>query len=240
MTTPRIRRISAPLRIERSDERLETLTVDGRAFGYQDVGAGPTVILAHGSGASRREWAPVIAALRDRFRVLTPDLLGYGRSEAWPANARFHPWSDLGALIALALRADEPIHLVGHSYGGALTLEAARSLGTRVCSLTLIEPVAFHLLRLISNTRSVDGYRSITAPTRLVVGQRSPEPARAIVHELAHILGEAHVRMLPQAGHMSPITHPVEIAALVAEHIEDSDPQSTGGYQADLNRASIA
>jgi pimeloyl-ACP methyl ester carboxylesterase len=239
MTTPRIRRTSAPLRIERSDERLETLTVDGRAFAYQDVGAGPTVILAHGSGASHREWAPVIAALRDRYRVLTPNLLGYGRSEVWPGNARFHPWSDLGALIALALRANEPVHLVGHSYGGALALEAARTLGTRVCSLTLIEPVAFHLLRLTSNTRSAADYGSITAPTRLVVGQRSPEPARAIVYELAHLIGDAHVRMLPQAGHMSPITHPVEIAALVAEHTDGSDPQSTDGYQEHLNRASI-
>jgi pimeloyl-ACP methyl ester carboxylesterase len=239
MTTPRIRRTSAPLRIERSDERLETLTVDGRIFGYQDVGAGPTVILAHGSGASQKEWAPVIAALRDRHRVLTPDLLGYGRSEVWPVHARFHPWSDLGALIALGLRGNEPVHLVGHSYGGALALEAARTLGPRVCSLTLIEPVAFHLLRLTSNTRSVTDYRSITAPTRLVVGQRSPEPARAIVYELAHLIGDAHVRMLPQAGHMSPITHPVEIAALVAEHIDVSYPQSTDGYEENLNRASI-
>ena len=239
MTTPRIRRNSAPLRIERSDERLETLTVDGRAFAYRDVGVGPTVILAHGSGAARREWAPVIAALRDRYRVVTPDLLGYGRSEASPVHAQFHPWSDLGALIALAGHADGPVHLVGHSYGGALALEAARSLGSLVCSLTLIEPVAFHLLRLSSNTRSVADYRSITAPARLVVGQHSPEPARAIVYELAHLLGDAHVRMLPQAGHMSPITHPVEIAALVAEHIEDSDPQSTDGYEK-LNRASIA
>jgi pimeloyl-ACP methyl ester carboxylesterase len=41
-----------------------------------------------------------------------------------------------------------PLHLVGHSYGAALALEAARSLGKRVKSLTLVEPVSFHLLRL--------------------------------------------------------------------------------------------
>ena len=148
-----------------------------------------------------------------------------------PISARSSP---------LPYAATRPFISCGHSYGGALALEAARTLGPRVCSLTLIEPVAFHLLRLTSNTRSVADYRSITAPTRLVVGQRSPEPARAIVYELAHLLGDAHVRMLPQAGHMSPITHPVEIAALVAEHMDGCDAESTDGYQGNLNRASIA
>lgn len=240
MTTPRIRRASAPLRIERSDERLETLTVDGRTFSYQDVGTGPTVILAHGSGASHRAWARVVAALRDRYRVLTPDLLGYGRSE--PVNARFHPWSDLGVLIALAERADTSVHLVGHSYGGALTLEAARTLGSRVGSLTLIDPVAFHLMRLHMSShpeRTAAVYRGITTPTRLITGQASPGPARAIVDELLYILGSAHLRVLPGAGHMSPITHPAEIAALVAEHIEVSDPVADS-YRRSMDRASMA
>jgi pimeloyl-ACP methyl ester carboxylesterase len=227
MTTPRIRRNSAPLRIERSDER-------------------PTVILAHGSGASRKEWAPVVATLADRYRVLTPDLLGYGRSEPSAVKARFHPWSDLGTLIALAGGADAPLHLVGHSYGGALALEATRSLGPRVQSLTLIEPMAFHLLRLTGDesemvphiARLVSNYRSITAPTRLIAGQRTPAPARAIVDELAQILCDAHVRVLPRAGHMSPVTHPAEIAALVAEHIEGSYTLAVDGHERIMNRAS--
>ena len=243
MTTPRIRRISASLRLGRSDERLETLVVDGRTVAYQDVGAGPTVILAHGSGASHRAWAPVVAALRDRYRVLTPDLLGYGRSEPSPVNARFHPWSDLGALIALAERAEVPVHLVGHSYGGALSLEAGRTLGARVRSLTLIEPVALHLMRLQMSShpqRTAAVYRGITTPTRLIAGQGSPRSARAIVEELAHILGDADVRVLPGAGHMSPVTHPVEIAALVSEHIDGSYQASADGYQGNLNRRSMA
>ena len=39
------------------------------------------------------------------------------------------------------------MHLVGHSYGAALALETTRRLGNRVKSLTLVEPVSFHLLR---------------------------------------------------------------------------------------------
>src|SRR5437867_3258802 len=111
-----------PLKIERHHDRLETLIVDGRLIAYQDVGSGPTIILAHCSGASHRVWAPLVDALSTRYRVLAPDLLGYGQSEPWPINARLHPWSDLSALVALAGRVDEPVHLVGHSYGGTVAL----------------------------------------------------------------------------------------------------------------------
>ena len=137
-----------PLRIAHDDDHLETLLVDGRQIAYQDVGSGPTIILAHCSGASHRVWAPFVAVFESRYRVIAPDLVGYGQSDPWPINARLHPWSDLSALVALAERASEPVHLVGHSYGGVVALEAARALGARVKSLTLIEPVAFHLLRL--------------------------------------------------------------------------------------------
>jgi pimeloyl-ACP methyl ester carboxylesterase len=188
----------------------------------------------------------VIATLADHYRVLTPDLLGYGWSEPSAVNTRFHPWSDLGALVALAGDADAPVHLVGHSYGGALALEAARTLGPRVQSLTLIEPMAFHLLRLTGAdsemvphiARLVSNYRSIATPTRLIAGQGTPAPARAIVDELAQILCDAHVRVLPRAGHMSPVTHPAEIAALVAEHIEGSYTIAADGHERILNRAS--
>ncbi|MFL5614405.1 MAG: alpha/beta fold hydrolase [Gemmatimonadaceae bacterium] len=287
MKNSAIRRMSAPLTIERLVERLETLSIDGRGFAYQDAGGGPAVILAHCSGASHRAWASLVGVLKDHYRVLAPDLLGYGRSEPWPVNARLHPWSDLGAVLGLAELADGPVHLVGHSYGGAVALEAARVLGTRVRSLTLIEPVAFHLLRLTGRmaewreitsvgqqvtaalrrrqdkgaawlymrywsgrlrwwtmsprarrglvesvgkvgaefevlsqlSSTIGDYQCINMPTRLIAGERSPAPARAIVDELEHILPNAHQCVLRRAGHMSPLTHPSEVTALVSAHI---------------------
>src|SRR4029078_6995199 len=108
------------------------------------------------------------------------------------------------------------------------------SLGPCVGRLTLIDPVGFHLMRLHMSShpeRTAAVYRGITTPTRLIAGQGSPGPARAIVDELAHILGNAHVRVLAGAGHMSPVTHPVEISALVTEHIDESYSASTEGYR---------
>jgi pimeloyl-ACP methyl ester carboxylesterase len=134
------------LRVEQT--HLRSLVVDGRRIAYQDVGpaAGPAIILAHCSGGSHREWAPLVEQLSRRYRMLVPDLIGYGASEPWPANAALQPSADANVLIALAALAGGPVHLVGHSYGGAMALEAARVLGARVKSLTLVEPVVFHLL----------------------------------------------------------------------------------------------
>jgi pimeloyl-ACP methyl ester carboxylesterase len=159
-------------KIEQRDKggELETLIVDGRRIAYQDVGRGPTVILAHCSSATHKAWAPLVAALRPRYRVVAPDLHGYGQSDRWPTLARLHPWSDVKAIVRLAETSGHPVHLVGHSYGGTVALEAARALGPRVRSLTLIEPVAFHLLREASRMRE---WREVTE-----VGRRLTEALR--------------------------------------------------------------
>ena len=47
---------------------------------YTSTGLGPSVVLVHGLGASSRYWGPVIEALADTHRVITVDLLGFGRS----------------------------------------------------------------------------------------------------------------------------------------------------------------
>jgi pimeloyl-ACP methyl ester carboxylesterase len=80
-------------------------------------------------------------------RVLAPDLIGYGQSGRWPEGRVYEADADIRVIMELAGRAGGPVHLVGHSYGAAMALEAARLLGSgRVRGMTLIEPVAFHLL----------------------------------------------------------------------------------------------
>ncbi len=119
----------------------------GGTIGYCDEGRGRPILLVHGSATSRRFWKPVAAALAPGHRVLAVDLHGYGESAPWPAERMLAP-ADEGALIdAVAERAGGPVHLVGHSYGGALAAEYAARHPERVASLVLIEPSAFNLLR---------------------------------------------------------------------------------------------
>src|SRR5690348_13112610 len=215
--------------------RHSRLVVDGRAIMYQDVGVGPAVILAHGSGGAHDSWAPLAAALSNRYRVITPRLLGYGWREARMPDLRLHPWSDCAVLLALAEHVGDSVHIVGHSYGATVALEAARSLGQRTRSLTLIEPIAFHLFRLASQVhewREIPTYRRVDTPTRLIVGQRTPRSARSIVDELLRLLPDAHLEIVPQPEPPTRLTHPGEVAALVAEHLDDveccRDPDCDG------------
>ena len=127
---------------------LKQMTVDGVEIAYLDRGEGPLVIIAHCSSASHKEWLPLIETLEPDWRVLAPDFIGYGQSGAWPEGKVFTGNADLAVLLALAKKTKKHVHLVGHSYGAAMALEAARELGPKEESLTLVEPVSFNLLRV--------------------------------------------------------------------------------------------
>jgi pimeloyl-ACP methyl ester carboxylesterase len=127
---------------------MKQLAVNGVDIAYLDAGKGSAVIVGHCSSASHKEWLPLIEALKSDWRVLAPDFIGYGQSQPWPATTPFAIDADLDVMLAVAKKPRGRLHLVGHSYGAALALEAARRLGPRVKSLTLVEPVSFHLLRI--------------------------------------------------------------------------------------------
>src|SRR5882672_7303914 len=135
---------------------------------YLEQGSGQPVMLLHSSSASSAQWRALMDRLSVRFHVIAPDLYGYGSSASWPGRGVFS-LADEAALVRVLLdRLDEPVHLVGHSYGGAVALQVARAHGDALRSLTLIEPVAFHLLRG-SDPTDTAALREITAVADVVV-----------------------------------------------------------------------
>jgi len=104
------------------------------------------VVLLHSSGSSGAQWRALIDELSGRYLVVAPDLYGYGATAPWPGRGAFSLAHEAEIVHALLERIGEPAHLVGHSYGGAVALHVARLRGERLRSLTVIEPVAFHLL----------------------------------------------------------------------------------------------
>lgn len=108
---------------------------------------GPPVVLVHSSASGSRQWQKLAARLGTRHRVIAPQLRGYGSTPAW-AEPRPQTLDDAAAVVlACCDSLDSPIRLVGHSYGGALALWAARTLGKHVSHLALYEPMLPGLLR---------------------------------------------------------------------------------------------
>lgn len=122
------------------------MRVDGRDIAVLDRGEGVPVVLVHSSGLSALQWGPLVPRLAAGYRVLAPDLLGYGGSSAWPSSHEFNLSADLAVVRAVIDHADAPVHLVGHSYGGVLAMLAAMQAPGQIRSLALYEPVAFQVL----------------------------------------------------------------------------------------------
>ncbi|MDJ0949045.1 MAG: alpha/beta hydrolase [Alphaproteobacteria bacterium] len=126
---------------------MTTLDVAGATLAYRECGNGEPVILLHSSASSNRQWRSLCEQIGDRYRIVAPDLYGYGETDPWPGTGPLTLADEAALVAAVMTRCAGPVHLVGHSYGGAVALRAALENSDRLRSLTLIEPVAFHLLK---------------------------------------------------------------------------------------------
>ena len=115
----------------------------------------PSVVALHASASSARQWQPLAAALAPRFRVHAVDLHGHGERSPW-RGARALSLADEAALVAPVLAREGDVHLVGHSYGGAVALKVASMYPQHVRSVTVYEPVMFRWLVAAQATEVAD------------------------------------------------------------------------------------
>jgi hypothetical protein len=85
----------------------------------------------------------------------------------------------------------------------------------------------------------LSAYAAIDVPTLIVCGTSSPAPSRAITRLLAETLPRARHRTIRNAGHMSPITHPAEVNALVVEHLRMNSAATCAHPPVVVTRASL-
>ncbi len=104
----------------------------------------PFVVLIHSSASSGRQWQSLSEFLETEFNIVAPDLHGYGSLSDASGSTGFQ--DDLALVKDVIGQNESGIHLVGHSYGGLLSIRAALDMKPHIRSLTLIEPVCFHLL----------------------------------------------------------------------------------------------
>ncbi|CQD12662.1 2-hydroxy-6-oxo-6-phenylhexa-2,4-dienoate hydrolase [Mycolicibacterium conceptionense] len=120
-----------------------TATIVGRPIFYVEAGAGPVVVMLHGGGPGASgvsNYGRNIDALAAHFRVIVPDMPGYGRSaKGVDKDDPFGFLADMirGLLDELGV---ETAHLIGNSYGGAAALRLALDTPHRVGKLVLMGP----------------------------------------------------------------------------------------------------
>jgi pimeloyl-ACP methyl ester carboxylesterase len=105
------------------------------------------VLALHRSGPDGGQWRMLAATLGEEYELIAPDYYGSRSAGPWNPSAPFALADEAARTIALIDETDRKVHLVGHSYGGALALHVALARPERIASLTLYEPTAFHLLR---------------------------------------------------------------------------------------------
>ena len=123
---------------------------------YLEAGSsGPVVVLLHSSVAGARQWRRLMDDLRSEFRVIAVNLFGYGGTAAWPPG-NVQTLDDQARLVEGAIPLDaEEVHIVGHSFGGAVAMRLAARLAERTGKLILFEPIPFHLLREAGRTEAL-------------------------------------------------------------------------------------
>jgi pimeloyl-ACP methyl ester carboxylesterase len=129
---------------------------------YEEQGSGPTLVMVPGSCSTGAAWRPVMKTLDGNFRFVTTSLLGYGET------AERRPATDPSVLFeaeiveAVIRKAGRDVHLVGHSFGGAVALVVALRKRVRIASLTIFEAPLPSLLRQCGEDEHYQAFRDMT------------------------------------------------------------------------------
>ena len=141
--------MAAPLPDAQQIEPPAVQTQDARTRGarvrFVEMGSGPPLLLIHGFLSSRLVWDDVVAQLATRFRLILPDLPGFGDSEK-PSPTRYAYGFDAFAeslvdvVAALGLTR---VSVCGHALGGAVALTLAANHPDLVEKLILVDPLVY-------------------------------------------------------------------------------------------------
>lgn len=145
---------------------MPSMEVAGLPVTFREAGtdaAGTPVIFAHCSLAGSGQWKPMMAALEGERPCLAADMPAHGGTAATPMDRSLQRHA-VEIFSALAAAQGRPCHLVGLSLGAAVLGRVAAERPDLCASVTLAEPIWFHLLRPAGRIEAAeDEERSIEA-----------------------------------------------------------------------------
>jgi pimeloyl-ACP methyl ester carboxylesterase len=155
---------------------------NGHTIDFTDTGGdGPVLLFLPGSYSTPAAWRPVQRLLSPGLRMVTTSLCGYGKSAETRSALDPGIHHEVALVKAVARQVGQPVHLVGHSFGGTVALATALSRTIPVASLSLFEA---NPLDLVCETAGGSLYQSTLDMSRAfeaaVEAREHDAPARII------------------------------------------------------------
>ncbi|MDH3488824.1 MAG: alpha/beta hydrolase [Nitrosopumilus sp.] len=130
------------------------IQIDGNKIRYLESGnSKKTLVLIHGLGASSERWSRVIPIFAKQFRVIVPDLIGFGYSDKPLVDYTPEFFLDFLEKFFVASNIDRTT-IIGSSLGGQLSIEYTSSHSQNVEKLVLVSPAG----AMKQSTPALDAY----------------------------------------------------------------------------------
>jgi len=118
---------------------MKTYSVNSLGLAVEDRGRGSPILLVHGFPLNHEMWSEQIAILSRDYRVIAPDLRGFGTSSVTPGVVSMELFADDLAALLDAMAVNEPVVFCGLSMGGYIAWQFHRKFAARLRGLVLCD-----------------------------------------------------------------------------------------------------
>lgn len=148
---------------------------------YDHGGEGPVIVFLHGLASSSANWDSLIPLLKDSYRCISIDLVGFGSSPKpqWYRYTIEEHIKDIHYTIR-SLRLKEPFILIGHSLGSLLATRYAHEHGHSVSHLVLLSPPVYSPLGSIESRAARQRTSMYLKAYRFIRSSKRVTPANII------------------------------------------------------------